>query len=58
MRLSLLTHMLTVIIATSYVTLGIFATHVACGLWAPYAGVVLVLALLNLRLERNAYRSG
>lgn len=39
---------LMVIITSSYVTLGIAAPADAQKLWAPYAGVTFVIALVNL----------
>jgi 1,4-alpha-glucan branching enzyme len=41
------------IVATSYVTLGIAATHTARLVWAPYAATVMVLATANLWLEHR-----
>ncbi len=55
-RLSFLSHLLTVVVAFSYLTLGLFATAQAERLWAPYACTVLVLATVNLHGERNAER--
>jgi hypothetical protein len=55
-RLSFLTHLLTVVVTFSYLTLGVFATQQAEHLWAPYAGVVLVLAAFNLHGEHRAER--
>lgn len=57
MKIWLATHLLTVLVACSYVVLGIVASSVAQALWAPYAGLVLVLAILNLAQERHAARS-
>jgi len=46
-------HTITVAIASSYLTLGIFAAQHARDLWAPYAVVVFCLAVANLTLERR-----
>lgn len=45
--------LLIVAIASSYLTLGIFASETAGKLWAPYAIVMFVLALINLLPERR-----
>lgn len=55
-RLSFLSHILTVVVTFSYLTLGVFATSQAESLWAPYACIVLVLAAFNLHGERRAER--
>lgn len=57
MRFWLATHLLTVLVAVSYVTLGLVAPSTARGLWAVYGGVILVLAALNLTEERHAGKS-
>src|SRR5262245_34736691 len=41
-------HVMTVMVAASYLTLGIFSPDDAAELWAPYAVVMFVLAILNL----------
>jgi hypothetical protein len=50
------THMLTVIIASSYVTLGIAVPGDARRLAVPYGIVVLVLTVVNLIGYRRARR--
>lgn len=56
MRLLRLSQEATALVAASYVTLGIAASSTAEKLWAPYAGVTFVLALINLRGARRARR--
>lgn len=46
--------MVTIVIATSYVTLGIFAPDTAKQLWWAYAAVTFALALVNIVMENNA----
>ncbi len=46
-------HMLIVIVATSYLTLGVFEPHRARALWAPYAAIIFVLAVVNMIRERR-----
>ena len=41
------THTATITIAVSYLTFGVLDSHVAGTLWAPYAVVMLALALVN-----------
>jgi hypothetical protein len=47
--------LLIVALASSYVTLGVFAPRTAAALWAPYAIVMFVLAVGNLVVERRRY---
>jgi hypothetical protein len=49
----LVVHLATLIVASSYLTLGIFAPDRAGGLWAPYAVVTFILAALALYLEHE-----
>lgn len=56
MRLLLSLHVLTVAVASSYLTLGIVTPHHARALWAPYALVTFVLAIANLLTERRHRR--
>jgi len=53
MRALLGVQLLTVAVASSYLTLGIFAAEHARSLWAPYAVVTFVLAVTNLTMERR-----
>lgn len=46
-------HMLTVFVAGSYLTLGLFSPDQARDLWAIYAAVMFVLAVINLVWERR-----
>lgn len=46
-------HMLSVAIAASYVTLGIFSPHDARSLWAVYALTTLVLTTVTLTWRRD-----
>lgn len=47
-------HLALVVIATSYLTLGIFSSEDAEELWLPYALITLALAAVSLRKEMTA----
>lgn len=49
--------LLIVSVASSYLTLGVFAPSHARELWAPYAIVMFVLAVINLLIERRHRRA-
>lgn len=53
---SIFTHGLTVVVASSYATLFVAQPHAAERLGPAYAGVTLILSLLNLHGERRARR--
>lgn len=46
-------HVLAIVIATSYLTLGIAEPDTAGSLWAVYALVTFVLAAINLMIEQR-----
>lgn len=54
MKALLIVHLTTIAVASSYLTLGIFATSDARALWAPYGLTVLVLASLALYLDHRS----
>lgn len=56
MRILLAVHVATIVVASSYLTLGLFATDRARALWAPYALLTLILALAAFHLERTRDR--
>lgn len=49
--------LLIVAVASSYLTLGVFAPCHARGLWAPYAIVMFTLATANLLIEVRLRRA-
>lgn len=56
MRALLSTHVATVAVAASYLTLGVASPGRARELWALYAVVTFLLAITNLLLERSRRR--
>lgn len=56
MKLFYYVRLLTVVIATSYMTLIIFSFLEARRLVVPYGVIVFVLTLINLWGEKNAYK--
>lgn len=53
MRRLLRLHLAIVVVASSYLTLGVFAPTQARNLWAPYALLMFTLAVVNLLNERH-----
>lgn len=53
MKLLLQLHVATVAVTASYLTLGLANEHSAQDLWAVYATVVFVLAVVTLMTERR-----
>lgn len=58
MRFLIGLHVLTIVIATSYLTLGVAAPSKARSVWWAYAIITLALAVTNLVLERREAHHG
>lgn len=49
-----ISNIITVMLASSYLVLGVFSSGTARSLWAPYAALTLAFATLNIYLDRRA----
>lgn len=52
----LLSHTIAVVLAASYLLLGVLSSAIARDLWAPYAVLTLVFAIANIVMERRDER--
>lgn len=55
--MTLASHLAALVLAASYLLLGVASADTARAWWAPYAVVTLIFAVLNITLERRHVRS-